>query len=147
MTTLWGSLESGILINIGVLAGYDKLLDSRILILLAQANFQQKINILSSLCELLAPEYPNLKSYHETIKLIESAQKARNKFAHNSIHFNEETTKMNLSTYSSRGKLKLNVEVVELSDVQEVSAKIHEALCSLHLLITQKEIKPVWDRN
>ncbi|NOT65887.1 MAG: hypothetical protein HOP06_07675 [Methylotenera sp.] len=147
MTTLWGSLESTITLNIGVLAGYEKMFDSRALILLAHSNFQQRLHMLGSLCEFLLVDYPQLASYESVVKKIEAAQKARNKYAHNSVVFNEETGKMNTSSFSSRGKLKLNTEDVELCHIQEASSKIHEAMCALHALVTTKEMKPLWERD
>ena len=146
MTTLWGSLEAGLAFNVEKLAGFDCAKDARGLILIAHANFQQRLHMLSSLCIQLEPEHPHLAKYGGVVKKIEFAQKARNKYSHNSVYFNDETGQMNTSSFSSRGQLKLNIEVVEMQHIQEASAKIHEAICALHTLVTQVETMPMWDR-
>ncbi len=146
MTSIWGSLETSVDLAISLLAGYDKPLDERALILLAHSNFQQRIHMISSLCEFLSPDYPHLVNYSHVIKKIEAAQKSRNKYAHNAITIDEETNEVITNSYSSRGSLKLNTEVVKIEYIQEATAKIHIAMCSLHTLITQKDMKPVWER-
>lgn len=147
MTTLWGTLETNLDLAISKLAGYEKILDSRALILLAHSNFQQRVDILSSLCEWLLPSYPNLVEYKEVVKKINSAQKSRNKYAHNSVTIDEDSGKVFTTYYSARGELKTNTEIVHLADIQEATAKIHESMCALHTLITGKEMKPIWERT
>ncbi len=147
MTTLWGSLEAGLVFNIEVLAGFKPEKDATGLILIAHANFQQRLHILSSLCVQKSFDFPHLAGYESVVKKIEAAQKVRNKYSHNSVFLNEETGQMQTSSFSSRGTLKLNIEEVKIQDIQEASAKIHEAICALHTLITQKEVKPIWDRK
>lgn len=147
MTALWGTLESAVNVAISKLAGYESSLDYRALILVAHSNFQQRIHMISALCEKLEPNYPNLGSYKKVIEKIESAQKARNKYAHNAIVTDEETRKVMVSFASARGTLKTSVEVVHLNDIKEATAKIHDASCALHTLITGRELKPMWERN
>ena len=127
--------------------GYGKLLDERAIISLAHTNFQQRIDKFGSLCELMMDSFPNLKGYEKVVKKLVAAQKARNKYSHNPIFFDEKTFKMNLSTYSARGKFKVSTEVVELNDIKEASAKIHEATCELHSQISNKELKPLLERE
>lgn len=146
MTTIWGTLESAINVAISKLAGYSRPLDFRALVVVAHSNFQQRVDIVSTLCEQLAPEYPNLATYRQVIAKIEAAQKARNKYAHNAVVTNEETGEVQVSFVSARGKLKTTIETVHLADIKEATAKIHEAMCELHTLITECEIKPLWDR-
>jgi len=38
------------------------------------------------------------------------------------------------------------VEVVRVAEIKEVNAKIHEAVCALQALITNKPLKPMWER-
>lgn len=147
MTSLWGTLESAVNVAISKLAGYQTPLDYRALILVAHSNFQQRIHIISALCEQLAPEYQHLTPYKATIEKIEAAQKARNKYAHNAIVTDEETGKVMVSYASARGTLKTSVEVVHLNDIKEAAAKIHEASCALHSLVTGRQLKPMWERD
>lgn len=147
VTTLWGTLESSVNIAISKLAGYEAVLDYRAVIMVASSNFQQKIDIISALSEKLAPQYPNVKNYKSVIAKLQSAQKARNKYAHNAITTDQKTGKVMLSYASSRGgSLKTTVEEVKLHSIKEVTVKIHEAMCALHTLVTGKEIKPIWER-
>jgi len=147
MTAVWGTLESAVNVAISKLAGYESPLDFRALILVAHSNFQQRIHIIGALCEQLAPEYPRLASYKRVIEKIESAQKSRNKYAHNAVVTNDQTGQVEVSFASARGALKTSVEIVHLNDIKEVTAKIHEAMCALHSLVTGHEIKPMWERD
>jgi hypothetical protein len=147
MTSTWGTLENAVDLAISKFAGYEKTLDSRALILVAHSNFQQRIDIISSLCEWLVSDFPSVASYKIVITKLEAAQKARNKYAHNGIVTNNDTGEVTVSTVSARGSLKMKTEVVKIEDIQEATAKIHEAMCALHTLLTGKELKPVWDRT
>jgi hypothetical protein len=147
MTTVWGTLESSVNIAISKFAGYESLLDYRALIMVAHSNFQQKVDIISTICEQLVPDYPRLKDYKLVIAKIQSAQKARNKFAHNAITTNEDTKEVFVAYATARGTLKTATEVVKLGAIIEATAKIHEAMCALHTLVTGKEIKPLWERD
>jgi len=53
LSQLWATLESSLLIYIAKLAGYNNLDDLRPHILLTHTSFQQRVEILSSLCDLL----------------------------------------------------------------------------------------------
>ena len=147
MTAVWGTLESAVDLAISKLAGYETPLDFRAFILVAHSNFQQRVNIISTLCEQLAPEFPQLRGYKKVISKIEDAQKGRNKYAHNAVFTNEETGQVNVSYGSARGTLKTKVEIVRVNDIKEVTAKIHEAMCALHTLVTGHELRPIWERD
>lgn len=146
MTALWPSLESVVNVGIGKLMGYDQVLDERSVIVLAHANFQQRIHIFESLCEQLAPNYPHLADYKSVCTRINSAQKARNKYAHNAISQNDDGNWV-VTYATARGTLKLNVEIVRLSEVKEATAKIHEACCAVHSLVTGTKLTPLWERT
>lgn len=147
MTCIWGTLESAVNVAISKLAGYQTALDYRALILAAHSNFQQRVDIISALCEQLLPEYPKLANYKKVIGQIEAAQKSRNKYAHNAVTIDPERGQVVISYASARGSLKTKVEAVHLQDLREATAKIHEAMCSLHTLVTGHEVKPLWERG
>jgi len=147
MTTIWGTLESAVNMAISRFAGYQSPLDFRAVIMVAHSNFQQRVDIISSLCEQLVPKYPRLKGYKSVIAKIRAAQKARNKFAHNPIVPTPDTQEVKVSYVTARGALKTSVEVVEIQDIKEATAKIHEAMCALHTLVTGRELKPMWERE
>ena len=147
ISTLYGVLESVVNIAISKLAGYSVIYDYRSAIILAHANFQQRVDILETLFEQTFPEYPALAGYKEVIKLIKQSQKGRNKFMHSSMGFNVETNKVELSSMSARGTLKTKAETIYVNELKEISAVTHEATCALHTIITGNELKPLWDRN
>ena len=147
LTSLWGTLEATVNLAISKLAGYEKHIDPRALILIAHANFQQRLDMVSALCEHLGPIYPELARYATVVKAVEAAQKARNKYAHNAIVWDEERKHVTIAMASARGSLKTKVEVVHLNDLRETSAKIHEAMCAIHSLVTGQDVKPMWERD
>lgn len=147
ISTLYGVLENVVNLAIGKLAGYNEVYDYRCAVMLAHANFQQRVDILATLFEQLVGEYPHLKGYEEVIKLVKRSQKGRNKFMHSSLGFDPDTGKVHLSAMSARGKLKTTVEIVYIKELIEISAVTHEATCALHTIITGNEIKPLWERN
>lgn len=146
MTVLWSSLEAGTVVAFGKLAGYDEILDIRAVITTAHMTFQQRIDAICALCEHLAPSYPHLASYEATYKLLKAAQRARNKFSHNGLTYDEEAGTVTVTYATARASLKLHAEQVRLADVKEASAKIHEAIASLHSLVTGVRRPPLWER-
>jgi hypothetical protein len=146
MTVIWGSLETNVNLAISKFAGYEAVLDHRAVILVAHSNFQQRVHIIGALCESLEPSYPSLKDYKAVISKLGAAQSIRNKYAHNSMYKNDETGAIETSYATARGTLKLHLENVELRDLKEATAKIHEAACALYQLVTGKEMKPLWER-
>jgi len=147
MTVLWGSLEALTVAAISKLAGYEQNLDARALVLTAHMNFQQRIDVISALCEQLAEDHPRLANHEPVIKLLKAAQKQRNKFAHNGLGYDSENPEVTLTYATARGSLKLHSEIVRLADIKEVSCKIHEALLGLHELVTGVRYPPIWERT
>lgn len=144
MTAMWPSLEIGINFGIAKLMGYEAILDARPVIALAHANFQQRIDIFESLCDQLVDEHPRLRDYKAVCTRVKAAQKARNKYAHNAISKDDHGNFV-VSNASARGTLKLNVEIVRLNDIKEATAKIHEAGCALHNLVSGGNVRPIWE--
>jgi len=146
MTTIWGSLESLVTLAISKFAGYPGVLDQRALIMVTDSTFRQRVDIISSLCEWLIPEYPKLSGYKDVIAKIQRAQRLRNKFAHNSIVV-DETGTVTVSRATARGSLKMTTEAITLDNIKQATAEIHEAMCALQTLVTGKELKPIWERQ
>ncbi|MDN7542314.1 MULTISPECIES: hypothetical protein [Burkholderia] len=145
MVSVWGSLESMTAVAISMFAGYDSPTDPRALTMVAHSNFQQRVDIVSSLCGQLVEEYPHIQNYEGVIKKIRAAQAGRNKYAHNALSLDEDG-QVHIAYMSARGTFKTTVEVVRLAEIKEVTAKIHEAVCALQALITNKPLKPMWQR-
>ncbi|WP_043319357.1 hypothetical protein [Microbulbifer sp. HZ11] len=147
ITALWGALESSVNNAINYLSGINREDHWRVSVLTAHSNFKQRVDIIKTLCNELQEMFPNLKMYQETAKLIEQAQKQRNHYLHNGLFYNDSINKVQTTKIEARGVLKTQVRNVSLSELKEVSAKIHVALLSLHQLITQKKYDPVWERE
>lgn len=144
---LWGSLESNVNIAISKLAGYKATMDWRAAVLTVHSNFNQRVNILATLCDELQKEFKHLSEYKPVIDKIRKVQAQRNRYAHNSIFLNEESNKVETASMTARGKLKTKIEEISINDLKQVSADIHMAMLSLHKLITQKEYLPIWERE
>ena len=146
MQALWGTLESALLVYIGKLSGFNDLNDMRPYILLAHTSFQQKVEILGSLCDYMRKQYPSLSNYSEVISKLKTAQKHRNTFTHQHIVINPETEELELATGSSRGKLKTDVRKFSVEEIKRAIIDIDEANAALYELITKKKLKPVWKK-
>ncbi len=146
MTALWSSLEASTTVAYSKLAGYGEILDMRAVIVTAHMTFQQRVDAIISLCEHLAPSFSHLDDYETTHKLLKAAQKARNKFSHNGISYDAATASVTVTYATARASLKLHTEQIRLADIKEASAKIHEAIASLHSLVTGVRRPPIWDR-
>ncbi|WP_158898707.1 hypothetical protein [Burkholderia sp. L27(2015)] len=145
MVCVWGSLESMLVAAISKLAGFDSAVDLRALTMMAHSTFQQRVDVVSALCGLLVDQVPHLKDYEAVIKRIRAAQGGRNKYAHNAMSL-DENNEVHIAFLSARGAIKTTVEQVRINEIKEVTAKIHDALCALQTLITNKETKPMWAR-
>ncbi len=146
ISALWSILENFLDICIGKLAGFDHQ-DPKVLILFKHSSFPQKLDILSTLCELLVPQYPSLKGYKEVVMNLRSAQTFRNRYMHNSPWLNEETGAYEMPLGSARGTLKVSVEKIDIIDLRRVWIKIHEASLDLHKLILGRLLTPVWEQR
>ena len=146
MQALWSSTESALLMFIGKLAGFDNLYDMRPYILLNHTTFQQKLDILGSLCDHLMKEFPSLSKYREVISKLKIAQKHRNTFTHQNVTFNLETKELEIATGSTRGKLKTNVRKIDIEEIKRAIIDIDEANAALYELVFKKKLKPVWQK-
>lgn len=146
VSALWTSLENLINICIGKLAGFNEINDPKPFILITHSSFPQRLDILSTLCEGLLPEFRHLYEYKKTIAVLKNAQKVRNRFLHNEIVFNPDTKSMELGVGSARGTLKVTVEKITIADIRRAVIAIDEAMHALFNLIFQKEEQPAWKR-
>ena len=144
---LWGILESNVNLAISKLAGYEAIMDWRAAILTAHSNFNQRIDILATLCDELQKDFTHLSEYKTVISQIRNVQSKRNRYAHNSIFLNEESNKVETASMKARGKLTTKIEEVTIDDLKQVSAEIHMSMLALHKLITQKEYPPIWEKR
>jgi len=59
---LWGILESNVNLAISKLAGYEAIMDWRAAILTAHSNFNQRVDILATLCDELQKDFKHLSA-------------------------------------------------------------------------------------
>lgn len=147
ITALWASLESFLNLCIGKLAGFNELSDPKPFILVNHSSFPQKLDMLGTLCEQLVPDFPNLEKYKNTISKLKTAQKQRNKFMHNGMSLNPESGRIDMAHGTARGKLKTNIEPIDVGDIRRAIIEIDEAQVSLYKLVLGRDIEPVWKRK
>jgi len=147
VAALWATLESFLNVCIGKLAGFNELSDPKPFILVNHASVPQKIDMLSTLCEQLAPEFPNLQGYAAVVSQIRAAQRARNLFLHNGLAQDPETGKFKLPEGSARGTLKTRVTSVGIADIRRASVEIHLAHLALYKLVLHRTLTPIWERR
>jgi hypothetical protein len=145
LAAIWSALESAVDLYIAKLAGFNDPTDPRGFILLKHSSFPQKLDSLAALCDQLQGEFSQLREYPATVSKIRSAQKGRNRFAHNGLSENEETGRVEIAEGSVRGKLKVSVAEVSLADIRRVTFDIHDAMLSLHTLVTGKTYPRIWE--
>ena len=128
-----------------MLAGYESPTDAQVLIMMAHNNSRQRLDVLESTCEQLVDHVVHVKAYKAVIKKIKSAQAAPNKYVHSEMSIDDKG-EVHATLWSARGTFKAEVERVRVSEMREVTARIHEAVCALQSLIGGGEIKPMWER-
>lgn len=147
ISALWGSLEGLLNLCIGKLAGFDNLGDPTPFILVTHSSFPQRLDMLGTLCEQLAPHAKNLERYPAVISQLREAQKLRNRFMHNGISFEPESRRYVIAEASARGKLKTAVKAITREEVRAVAEKIHLATQALYELILQRQVPPRWEQR
>jgi hypothetical protein len=147
LSAMWCILEAQVDLYLGKIAGFNDLEDTRPFILLKHSSFPQKLDSFSALCEQLLPQFPDLAAYVATVGRIRTAQKLRNRFAHNGMNLNPETGKVEMAIGSARGKLKLSVEAVTLAEIRRATMEVHDAMLDLHKLVTGESYPTMWRRS
>ena len=130
ITIIYGHLEMSVDRAISKLAGFSVSLDWRISIMLAHANFQQRMDALGALLNEAVEEYPNLKKYKSVIERIKKTQKQRNRYIHSHYTLSAEG-KVQIWSTSARGKMKINHQVVYIQDLRNLSLAIHSCITDL----------------
>ncbi|MFZ2955433.1 MAG: hypothetical protein WA705_00855 [Candidatus Ozemobacteraceae bacterium] len=147
VAVLWGGLEGFLGLCIGKLSGFNDLGDPIPFILTAHSSFQQKIDILETLCEQLAPRFDDLMDYKEVTKKIRAVQCKRNEFMHQGFYFDPETGLVEMAKGTARGSLKTSISQRSFAEIRKVAMEIHEAHLALYKLVLKREMKPIWERK
>jgi hypothetical protein len=146
VAAMWAALEGLLNMCLGKLAGFNDIYDPKALIIMKHSSFPQRLDILGALCEQLVGDFNNLKGYKQTIALMRKAQKARNKYMHNAIVSNPSTGRTQMPQMSARGKLKVQIENVEIADIKRATIEIDDAQRSLYKLVLGQNLEPTWKR-
>ena len=146
VTVLWSSLEGFLNLCIGKLAGFNDGYPKPC-ILVNHPSFPQRLDMLSTLCEHLAPDYPSLAGYKVVISGLRSAQKERNKFAHHGLGPGEKAGEFVMAIGSARGSLKTSVERVSVANIRRAVIAVDEAFAALYHLVLGRDIGPAWKRR
>lgn len=146
VSALWAGLEGLLNMCLGKLSGFNDLNNPMPFILVTHASMPQRLDMLSALCELLAPTYTRLANYKDVITKLKSAQALRNKFLHHTIGLDPETGQAEIAIGSARGTLKANVEKIDIADIRRAVISIDEAQTALCKLVLGKDMPPVWQR-
>ena len=147
LSALWCSLEGQLDICLGKVVGFADLSDPRPFIMLKHSSVPQKLDALAALCEQFSSQVPTLAEYASTVSRLRTAQRLRNRFAHNGMAVNPATGRVEMAIGSARGKLKTSVEPVSLADIRRASMEVHTAMLDLHALATGKRYKRKWERG
>jgi hypothetical protein len=146
VTALWSSMESFLNMCIGKLSGFSED-DPRWFILVNHSTFPQRLDMLAALCEHLLDKYPHLAEYKAAVSALRSAQKERNKFAHNGLGPGEKSGEIVMVTGSARGSLRTNIENIKIADVRRAAVSIDKAFRRLYKLVLQRDLTPPWTRR
>jgi hypothetical protein len=147
ISALWATLESSLNMGLGKLAGFNELNHPAPFILITHSSFQQRLDMLSTFCELLSSDFENLKDYAKVVSSLRQAQTLRNRFAHNGLDYDSTSDSCSMILGSALGKLKVEVIPVSIATLREASEQVHLAMLSLHKLITGIEYPAIWERE
>jgi len=128
----WGHLEDVIDLCIPKLAGMD-IYDSRSRIMINHATWPQRIDILGALINALVIDYPRLKGWDSVSPLLKKAQEGRNRIIHG--HFAYENDKLIMARSTSRGKLKVSLDEVTITEINEIISDIQIAAAEVLNLV------------
>ena len=134
VTVTWSLLESVLDFSLMKLSGKD-ISEPISWIIFAHMTFPLKMDVMGALIEQLQPGYPGLKRYPEVRDLIKEAQRVRNKVVHSKWGFDVELNAVARSTFSARGKLKTEVQPVDLKELEQASETIGRAGTELYRFI------------
>ncbi|MDE1466392.1 hypothetical protein [Aurantiacibacter sp. D1-12] len=130
----WATFERMFDLMLQKLAGYNDPIDPFFTILTIHSSFPQRLDMFASLCEAHLHERPHLAEYKATLRDVKEAQRLRNMFMHQQIG-PYENDQMVISKMSARGKLKMELRPVELSEITEAHEKIFLAGRSIYKLV------------
>jgi hypothetical protein len=134
---LWAALEFQLNITIGKLAGFD-IYDPTGFILITHSSFPQRLDAFAALCDQMVTDQPNLGNFAEVVQQLKSAQRSRNTYMHNTMHYDPASCEVRMSKGTARGKVKVDVERVTVADIRRAAIAVHDAQRALLKLLGGK---------
>ena len=142
----WNYLESFLIICIGKLMGENGNTTVIPHILTTHASLPQKLDIFSTLCDLLKEKYPNLKEAPKAISKIKEAQTLRNNYVHNGMRPHEDGQSAVLLKGSFRGRIKTSEQKITKMMIFDATRKVDEAFVLLYKVVLQRDIGTMEER-
>lgn len=105
--------------------------DVRGKIVVNHMSWPQKTDIISALIEQLSPQYSRLEGYEtEVVPLLRKAQEGRNRIVHGG--WAVENEKVILLRATARAKLKLHMDEITVTQIEEIVQDIHKAVAAIY---------------
>ena len=112
--------------------------DPKSAVILTHMSWPQRTDALETLIDLLSDEYPHLKQFTQLKPILKKAQEGRNMFMHGKWAYDESENIVRLLRTSSRGKLRLSSDPIEVAEIDVVFKNIGTACTELLKLILNK---------
>lgn len=135
VTVAWGVLEGVVDLAITKFAAID-LYDGRGAILTAHMTWPLKMDVLETLVTELTPAFPRLAKFTTIKALLKKAQEGRNRVVHGA--WNYEDGQVSKLRATARGKLKVSVVPVSLSEIEVITLDIGRAGAETFKLVVNK---------
>jgi len=137
VTYLWSGLEGLVNMAISKLLGISYY-DPKSAAILTHMSWPQRMDAMETLINLLAESYPHLTRYSTIKPLLKKAQDGRNMLMHGTWTYDEKDNIVRLLRVSSRGKLKLSTDPIQVDEIDAVFRNIGDASVELLKLILNK---------
>lgn len=106
--------------------------------ILTHMSWPQRMDALETLIDLLKGDYPHLNRFSSVKPLLKKAQEGRNMLMHGKWAYDDKTNTVRLLRASSRGKLKLSSDPIEVGEIDAAFSNIGSACIELLKLILNK---------
>jgi hypothetical protein len=137
VTYLWTSLEDIMNMSISKLMGIS-LYDPKSAAILTHMSRPQRMDALETLIDLRKDGYPHLNKFSNIKPILKKAQEGRNVLLHGRWTYDDKDNVVRLLRISSRGKLRLSSDPIEVAEIEAVFTDIGTGCIELLKLILNK---------
>lgn len=137
VTYIWGVLETAMDISLAKLAGINDIEDPRVTVMTTHMSWPQRMDALETFVELLIPENKHLERFALVKPMLKKAQEGRNRIIHArwSVEDNGNVNELKLT---ARGKLKIRIEPISVTNIDDIFNDIGAANTELMKLILNR---------